>query len=165
MDVRVCGPNLRDQSKGTFHVHRDGCADLRKYGPQYSGPDAKGGDTNGNCELLIDNATVEDVVSVTYSDQLAESNGDWEDYVSDFWFAPCCSDMHAIPYEALPYPGEVVVVYECWMRGEGISHESSAFLKTKDLDERDKWVARWVNSITPGQSLVVSAHDEKEYRS
>lgn len=28
--VTILGPNLRDQSKGSFHVHRAGCADLHK---------------------------------------------------------------------------------------------------------------------------------------
>lgn len=29
--VTICGPNLRDQSKGTYHVHAAGCADLKKH--------------------------------------------------------------------------------------------------------------------------------------
>lgn len=28
MHVTICGPNLRDQSKGEMHVHAAGCADL-----------------------------------------------------------------------------------------------------------------------------------------
>jgi hypothetical protein len=30
MQVTICGPNLRDQSKGSFHVHAADCADLVK---------------------------------------------------------------------------------------------------------------------------------------
>lgn len=30
MEVTVIGPNLRDQSKGTFHVHAAGCADIAR---------------------------------------------------------------------------------------------------------------------------------------
>jgi hypothetical protein len=30
MKVTICGPNLRNQSKGAIHVHAEGCADLTK---------------------------------------------------------------------------------------------------------------------------------------
>lgn len=113
MDVRICGPNLNDQSKGTFHVHADGCPDLRKYGPQYRGADAKGGDINGNREMLVTNASVRAVVMETYADQIREeienrlsgmsgySDADVkkltdevvDSYASDFHFAACCKEL------------------------------------------------------------------------
>ena len=30
MRVTIVGPNLKDQSKGSFHVHKAGCRDLDK---------------------------------------------------------------------------------------------------------------------------------------
>ena len=98
MDVRVCGPNLRDQSKGSFHVHVHDCGDLKHYGPggKY------GGDRDGMNEMLVKNATVLKVVYETYPDQIAEAKeaNDFSesDYVQDFWFAPCCE---TIPYSQL----------------------------------------------------------------
>ena len=38
MKVTVCGPNLRDQSKGQFHVHAADCSDLIRHAqrePEY----------------------------------------------------------------------------------------------------------------------------------
>ena len=89
MNVRVCGPNLNDQSKGSFHVHRDGCRDLDHYGPGRR----FGGDMYGQDEMLINDATVMKVVCDVYADQLEESGDDPESYVNDFWFAPCCSQL------------------------------------------------------------------------
>lgn len=91
MNVRVCGPNLRDQSKGTFHVHRHDCADLKHYGPggKY------GGDMDGMNEMLIVDATTMSVVREVYADQIAENpdaEAEMDMYVNDFWFAPCCRD-------------------------------------------------------------------------
>jgi hypothetical protein len=37
MTVRISGPNLRDQTKGSFHVHREGCADIKKAAKKRSG--------------------------------------------------------------------------------------------------------------------------------
>jgi hypothetical protein len=108
MDVRVCGPNLRDQSQGTFHVHKDGCPDLRKYGPGK----VFGGDLNGNREMLIKNASMFKVVTDVYADQIDEQPDDEVvDYlhflVGDFYWAPCCSEgPYAIPYGEFPEKGD-----------------------------------------------------------
>lgn len=99
MNVRVIGPNLRDQSKGSFHVHADGCAHLGNYGPGRK----LGGDVEGDREMLVTDATVVKVVFATYADQIGESVGDEFEsvvdalerggYVEDFYFAPCCADL------------------------------------------------------------------------
>jgi hypothetical protein len=86
MKVRIVGPNLRDQTKGTFHVHADGCADLTKYGPGRR----FGGDLAGERETLLDAASEIDVVEFVYADQLAENpDVEAEEWISDFHFAPC----------------------------------------------------------------------------
>ena len=94
MRVRVCGPNLRIQSKGTFHVHADGCADLTKYGPGRK----YGGDTNGEFETTLVVETYRDVSEAIYADiideQDPEDGVDWaEAYISDFHFAPCTKGL------------------------------------------------------------------------
>lgn len=97
MNVRVCGPNLRDQSKGQFDVHADGCADLSKYGPGRR----KGGDRNGEVEMLVDAATYKDVSEAVYADHACDDNEydspGYHEYlesaVQDFHFAPCVKGL------------------------------------------------------------------------
>jgi acyl-CoA-binding protein len=75
MNVTVIGPNLRDQSKGDFHVHRAGCADIaRRY--------------KGENQSDLDVASRDAVVA------------DWFDFLDDpneardeFHFAPCLDDL------------------------------------------------------------------------
>lgn len=87
MKVIIQGPNLNDQSKGTFHVHTEGCRDNAKYGPR--------GTLGGESEpFAVEVETVEDVVIFVYSDHIDEQpTEEREDYVqdlvNDFWFAPC----------------------------------------------------------------------------
>lgn len=83
--VVIVGPNLRDQSRGDFHVHAEGCADLRRdrnvrYEDQSWVVEAEG----SRDELM------EFVAEDIYCDIMAE-NGD-EDasgYVELIHFAPC----------------------------------------------------------------------------
>lgn len=88
--VIIAGPNLRDQSKGTFHVHAPGCRDLTRVArkePEYK------------------NATVEDVASrqeiveLLYEDQMDEwerahpgDTLDWREY-DDIYLFPCCEKL------------------------------------------------------------------------
>jgi hypothetical protein len=83
MRVTICGPNLRDQSKGTFHVHAAGCADLIKHArrePEYS---------NGWTIEAFSRAHVCDEVYPP---------GDFEcepgEYVHDFHFFPCVKGLN-----------------------------------------------------------------------
>jgi hypothetical protein len=95
MDVRICGPNLRYQHKGTFHVHQDGCNDLKTYGPGLP----QGGDTLGIMEMLVTDATICKVVEAVYDNGIIDEHlADGDDHeevinnlVGDFWFAPCCN--------------------------------------------------------------------------
>jgi hypothetical protein len=70
MHVVICGPNLNDQRKGTFHVHASGCHDLVKNArrePEYR---------NG---WVVDVNSREDIVRAIYSDHIAEHQAelDW----------------------------------------------------------------------------------------
>lgn len=102
MNVTICGPNLNDQSKGEFHVHATGCADLVKHArlePEY------------RYGWTVEAASREDVAAHVYEDHIAEheSEQDWmrkngqpdytdawtqaSTYLSEFHFFPCCNGL------------------------------------------------------------------------
>jgi hypothetical protein len=72
--VRIFGPNLRDQSKGSFHVHAETCADCDKY--KYS----------DGWHAVVE--TYEDVAEEVYSDQIAEGLP-LDAALQDIHFMPC----------------------------------------------------------------------------
>jgi hypothetical protein len=81
MKVVICGPNLFDQSKGQFHVHKKGCADLRKREYRAVAP-----------HMPAEVKTKLDVATFVYEDIMRENEGVLatpEPYVSEFHFAPC----------------------------------------------------------------------------
>lgn len=79
-DVIIVGPNLRDQSKGDFHVHAVGCLDLRR-------------DPNMRYEnkswRIDDAASKIEVIEEIYSDIMDENGDTADDYMHDVHFAPC----------------------------------------------------------------------------
>lgn len=79
--VTICGPNLNDQSKGTFHVHTADCADLVKHARRE--PEYRSGWT-------VEADSVEEVVTDVYGDMMDESESPWTDYADDLYFFPCC---------------------------------------------------------------------------
>jgi hypothetical protein len=83
MQVTIIGPNLQDQSKGTFHVHKAGCKDLSK--PAYRLNKVYGlmGDT---VEVSTKREAAEYVYPVDEFEYWAE---DPDGYINDLWFAPC----------------------------------------------------------------------------
>ena len=90
MNVCILGPNLYDQSKGSFHVHKEGCRDITR-NPIYRGEDA---------DWIVDCDSVEEVVTLVYEDIMQEHQDDrddrykvWEGYESDFHFCPCCKGL------------------------------------------------------------------------
>jgi hypothetical protein len=84
MMVTVCGPNLRDQSKGQFHVHAEGCADLlRSREPEYR---------NG---WTIEASTRDQVGDDIYADMIAEGSMESGEGTSECYFFPCCSSLEA----------------------------------------------------------------------
>ena len=122
MKLTIHGPNLNDQTKGTFHVHTAACRD-NKWEVTVNGSDMP---------ITDDFATVEDVAEYIYSDQIAESENDLDfyrknpdeaakagytaerlaegvrigDYVADFHFAPCTKKLPSRekPAAAKPKP-------------------------------------------------------------
>ena len=78
MRVTICGPNLRDQSKGQFHVHAEGCADLKR-GAQRE-PEYRNGWT-------IEAANRIEVCDEVYPPEDFECESG--DYVDEFYFFPC----------------------------------------------------------------------------
>jgi hypothetical protein len=77
MQLAVFGPNLRDQSKGTFHVHTADCADCRRYRDEE--------------RLDMDANTREAVVLEIYPPEDFDYDiaTEFGMYASDVWFAPC----------------------------------------------------------------------------
>jgi hypothetical protein len=194
MDVRICGPNLRDQSKGQYHVHANGCGDLRKYGPEYRGKDGLGGDFSGNHGLLVENATIVKVVEAVYDngildesiadhlfdEGLGTSATDQQysatrkqiigQYVGEFWFAPCCGGL---PYSDEPEApeateGEIVhPVYECWVVGDRDSFVkfSPATGPDDSIEEVVKWVRERLLNPAGARHISIGLHTSDEYTS
>lgn len=159
MNIRVCGPNLRDQSRGTFHVHRSDCNDLNYYGPGRK----YGGDELGTREMLIKDATVMKVVRATYADQIAEQDRDHDEYAeelaNDFWFAPCCSTH-------LSHDGsegeEVHTVWECWTSQHNLTRDN--FVKLEEPTAVQEWLLeRMIDHLT-NEHIHIVAHDSDEYQ-
>lgn len=91
MLVRIFGPNLNNQSKGSFHVHAADCADCKKYGNG-----RLGGETHMADPREV--ATRYDVVEFVYDDMInCNDKSTIEDYVDDFHFAPCCDALPLKP--------------------------------------------------------------------
>lgn len=82
MRVTICGPNLRDQSKGSFHVHAQHCLDLRKRvtrEPEYA---------NG---WTIEADSRVEVCDVVYPPENFECESG--EHLSDFHFFPCVTEI------------------------------------------------------------------------
>jgi hypothetical protein len=169
MRVRVCGPNLNDQSKGTFHVHADGCADLKKYGPyrKYSG------EVNGEAEMPVDDATVLRVVCWTYADQINEQPEDEraqyvDNLVNDFWFAPCTDGL---PFgdrrqgcdDDPPYDVEDAV-WECWIAGGNVGgSKADSFAKFDSEADVVVWLTEQLGYAKVGDHIHIVLHNASEY--
>jgi hypothetical protein len=87
--VTIVGPNLPRPlcDKGTFHVHKAGCADLKRgaLGRAHAGPSA------GFDMLVTDRLQVEaDVYDFAPAENEDYTVGD---YQSDFHFAPCLDEL------------------------------------------------------------------------
>lgn len=80
MMITVFGPNLRDQSKGEFHVHDSECGDCRRYGP--------GKEMGGEEGLTLLVLSRGEVVRYLYADQIAEGANPMDCYRL-VHFAPC----------------------------------------------------------------------------
>ena len=75
--LTIIGPNLLDQSKGSFHVHNSACRDISKY---------------HECEAKYDedHANLQSIVESVYADIIDEDpDSTWEDLVGEFHIMPC----------------------------------------------------------------------------
>lgn len=183
MNVRICGPNLNDQSKGTFHVHATGCSDLKHYGPGKR----FGGDVAGNDETLVMSATLVSVVEAVYDNGILDEaiadrkheNTDPEvtdlmirteeinRLLGDFWFAPCCAASLQHGEVTILDDGDHVVsgpgkgnttVYECWIAGQ-----QNSFVKLNHVGSVQEWVGTVLSHASRGHTLVIGVHDQSEY--
>jgi hypothetical protein len=82
--VTIHGPNLIDQSKGTFHVHAAGCRDNHR----------EVVNNGSECPWTIEADSIQAIVEEVYSDHMAEHEAGskwatWEPYRSDFHVLPC----------------------------------------------------------------------------
>lgn len=82
MNITLIGPNLRDQSKGIFHVHAAGCRS--SHGRQYDGAE--------RMDLEVDTAT--DVIEWVYEDHAGDygyepGSPEFEQFIDE-----CSTDFH-----------------------------------------------------------------------
>lgn len=88
MRVTISGPNLPRPlcDKGDMHVHKAGCADLRRYPTE-----RHTGEKGWTIEATSRQGVVEDV----YGDQMHDYDppAPWTDYEGDLYWAPCTSEL------------------------------------------------------------------------
>lgn len=77
--VVIVGPNLRDQSKGTFHVHAEGCADLKR------SPNLRHEDQS----MVVEATSLIDVEQYIYGPDAGDFDVEPGTVLDDFHFAPC----------------------------------------------------------------------------
>lgn len=82
--VAVCGPNLRDQSRGQFHIHAVGCADLNRTRrePEYEHA------------WTVEVNTRKDIVLAIYEPEDFEYDADseWQNF-DDMFVFPCVKGL------------------------------------------------------------------------
>ena len=83
--LHVVGPNLQDQSQGSFHVHAVGCRDMQRMArrdPEFA--TELGVYPEGN-----EFDTLVEVAEYIYDNGIMGEDETGADYLSDFYFAPC----------------------------------------------------------------------------
>lgn len=91
-NVAIIGPNLYDQSKGTFHVHTAECRDghnARKY------PPGARWEVEVDSRVEVSMLVYEDVIGSDYDLDLdsPEALAMAEEYLTDFYFHACVRDL------------------------------------------------------------------------
>lgn len=87
----MIGPNLRDPDGFTFHVHAEGCKDMRK--PLY-----RNFEHQADIEHPIDFDSLRELVEWAYDGQLSDNADDpvwstWEPYAEDFKVFNCAKGL------------------------------------------------------------------------
>lgn len=159
MEVKIMGPNLKDQSKGQFHVHAAGCADLKHYGPGRR----IGGDLPGQREPSVEVKDRVDCVEYVYADQISEQPEDEQaqyvlDLLNDLHFFPCVKDLPENEANKKPVGEELHEVYECW-----IKDQTGSFAKFTDKIELKHWFEQQVDENGVGATIIVGIHSSSEY--
>lgn len=85
--VVVLGPNLMDQSNGSFHVHAAGCADIKR-SRAYDSPEF-----DDDKKYPLDMESVEQIADYVYAD----IEDDPREYVNDFYVFPCVVFEKEVP--------------------------------------------------------------------
>jgi hypothetical protein len=80
--VVVIGPNLPNQDNGSFHVHAEGCADIKR------SPDYRSREFDGDKANVTDYATEIEMVEDVYADFVDDDNPATE-FLNDFYIFPC----------------------------------------------------------------------------
>lgn len=77
--VKVYGPNLADQSKGSFHVHAEGCGvKVRTLGGGFD-----------EHPMVFEASSKTEVADETYADHIGEGSMEPGEGLSDHHFCPC----------------------------------------------------------------------------
>lgn len=89
MRVHIIGPNLPDQTKGSFHIHAEGCEDVKR-SRNYRGPEFESDRAN-----TVDVESLTDVIAYTMADQLDEEEDDFDPltWSGDFYVFPCVTGL------------------------------------------------------------------------
>lgn len=84
--ITICGPNLRDQSKGQLHVHASWCHDLVRRANRE--PEYRNGWT-------IEVKSLREIVTAVYDpgDFNYDEASEWRDYSHDIYVFPCVSTL------------------------------------------------------------------------
>lgn len=93
MDLTIVGPNLIDQSKGTFHVHKAHCADLNKRIYAANRRYEMHNETHDTVRSLVESYYGPSAGSFYEEAGYDDPETAWEHYVGEFWLAPCCAKL------------------------------------------------------------------------
>ena len=120
MKLTIHGPNLNDQSNGSFHVHTSRCRDNKR----------EVANNGSEQPTTHDFDTVEDVVDYIYPpEQFERDPSDPQDvaqYTADFHFAPCVKNLPHREVETSKHPSPETIA--------AADEQIAAELQNVDLD-------------------------------
>lgn len=92
MQVVIIGPNLIDQSKGSFHVHKAGCADTKKAVYRLHRRDMDPFEVGSEKDVIeyIFSDIIDQDISEGY---IPDTEDAWKSYLSEVYFFPCVKDL------------------------------------------------------------------------
>lgn len=88
-DVSIYGPNLRNPSKGTFEVHRRGCAHTKRFAPWEHGWDIPAEYAETRWDVVYD---IYGDIMTDDPEFYSTPEGQATVY-NDVYFAPCLKDL------------------------------------------------------------------------